>query len=267
MKHLFVCSRPVMGSDKQLHRHLLGILYQDENGQFKFEYRLDNSSDSDLLLPIFPDKNKIYNDRDTRLLLDDYLPSENDTAFIQYILDKANMSEYNEWDWLKAFDSDDDSETRLYETLPPDVVCHGDLSDIIISDENDENDADDYCELFGEKEYEGDITDLFGDIDDIDDISLLTETDFFDNYTDNIVTSSTEHTSPTQDDTDVITNTPISDSLVSTITITKVTRRAKRLRQQPITTSDIVTIMQERMEQNRQARQTLLQTRFNNDNQ
>ena len=128
MKQLYVCSRSIVGEDGTRHRHLLGILSQNDDKRFSFEYRLGKEcSNSSLLLPIFPDGEKKYSDHDVRLLLDDYLPSENDTAFIRQILKQTKMQKYDEWAWITAFESsDDNSETKLYETLPDDIIIHDD---------------------------------------------------------------------------------------------------------------------------------------------
>ncbi len=171
MKQLYVCSKPMLCSDGNLHRHLLGVLSQLDDGTYRFEYDLDDSPESaGLLLPIFPDKDKIYNDAETRVLLDDYLPSENDTAFISEILKKSGLSEYDEWTWLQTFDSDDnDSETCLYETLPDDVIRHNTSDESI----NDEFDFDDYdIDEFEEEptiEELNEDFDVFEDFEDNDD--------------------------------------------------------------------------------------------------
>lgn len=142
MRKLYVCSRPLIDSDNTKHRHLLGILSQ-HNGKYQFRYILDDDASSGLLLSMFPDKNKIYDDKDTHLLLDDYLPSENDTAFMREILRKTGLSHYDEWEWLKTFDSaDDNAETRLYETLPDDVIIHGNI-DCFVNGENTNDDMTD----------------------------------------------------------------------------------------------------------------------------
>ena len=163
MKQLYVCSGPVL-EDGNLRRHLLGILSQYENGEYSFEYRLGNKADTDrLLLPIFPDKNKTYETRECHLLLDDYLPSENDTAFIKSILDKTGMEEYDEWEWLKTFESDDESDTKLYETLPDDIIRH-DINDEI-SDNQEDVETDDEFDEFDE-------FDNFVNLDDFDEIEF-----------------------------------------------------------------------------------------------
>lgn len=133
LNRLYVCSEPILSSDGNLHRHLLGILSKDENDEYQFEYKLgDEDSTNYLMLSIFPRKDKIYTGNDVQLLLDDYLPSEHDTAFMRQLLKKAGMSSYDEWEWLKAFDSDDDdAKTKLYETLPDDVITHEDISEDI----------------------------------------------------------------------------------------------------------------------------------------
>lgn len=126
MRKMYVCSRPIKEADGNYYRHLLGILSQDENKNYQFEYALGNEQDNNsLLLPFFPDANKIYNDHDTRLLLDEYLPSENDTPFINQIIKQAGLKKYDEWEWLRTFEPvDENSETILYETLPDDVIVH-----------------------------------------------------------------------------------------------------------------------------------------------
>ena len=126
MRKMYVCSRPIKEADGNYYRHLLGILSQDENKNYQFEYALGDEQDNNsLLLPFFPDANKIYNDHDTRLLLDEYLPSENDTPFINQIIKQAGLKKYDEWEWLRMFEPvDENSETILYETLPDDVIVH-----------------------------------------------------------------------------------------------------------------------------------------------
>lgn len=126
MRKMYVCSRPIKDADGNCYRHLLGILSQDENKNYQFEYALgDEQNNNNLLLPFFPDANKIYNDHDTRLLLDEYLPSENDTPFINQIVKQAGLKKYDEWEWLRTFEPvDENSETILYETLPDNVIVH-----------------------------------------------------------------------------------------------------------------------------------------------
>ena len=126
MRQLYVCSRPLLDHDGTMHRHLIGILSQTDDRKFSFQYRLDDSIDSNrLILQIFPYKNKIYTDRETRVLLDDYLPSENDTAFIASIVKRLGLPRYDEWAWLTSFESDDiDAETCLLETLTDDIIRH-----------------------------------------------------------------------------------------------------------------------------------------------
>lgn len=187
MKHLFVCSRPIIDSKNEYHRHLLGILLQDDNGKYSFEYKLTDSVDTDyLLLPIFPIKNKIYGDRDTHLLLDDYLPSENDTNFIKTILKQSNLSEYDEWEWLKAFDTaDDNSETILYETLPSDVICHADISEYTNSNTDE---SDEFIE-YENDDYENDEDEIINEIaanDEMDETDNKFDDNEFDDLFDDI---------------------------------------------------------------------------------
>lgn len=184
-------------SDGKTYRHLIGILSQLDNNEYQFEYCLnDNSPEShNLLLPIFPNKYKIYNNTDTRILLDDYLPSENDTAFISYILKKTKMNKYSEWAWLCAFESDNpDAETILYETLPDDIIrhdltCQDDIIDFdteipdVDTDINDEFD-DDVTEISDDIDINNDDDDddeIFPDFDDIPDIDASDENNIISN--------------------------------------------------------------------------------------
>lgn len=150
MQQLYVCSRPLLGKDGELHQHLIGILKKLDNDEYQFEYRLDDSIESNrLILSIFPDRHKVYNDAETRVLLDDYFPSENDTAFITEILKKSGLDHYDEWTWLLTFDSDDaNAETFLYETLPDEIIRHDDdfIDDDIDDDSLDEEKQNDYPE-------------------------------------------------------------------------------------------------------------------------
>lgn len=124
-RQLYVCSRPTTGKDGTKQCHLLGILTQNNNN-FQFEYKLGNESDNvNLLLSVFPDGHKVYDDQDARLLLDDYLPSETNTVFVRQILKQAGLSRYDEWEWLKIFEPiDENAETQLFETLPENVIIH-----------------------------------------------------------------------------------------------------------------------------------------------
>lgn len=182
VKSLYVCSKPIADSNGELKQHLLGILSQDDKGEYQFEYKLGNTPDTDrFLLSIFPVKNKTYHYNEARLLLDDYLPSENDTTFIKTILDKAGMTEYNEWEWLKTFESDDDAETCLYETLPDDIICHENINrkseenNIENSSEMNENDTNPNIDddIFDDNVDISEIIDInddiFGNIDDFED--------------------------------------------------------------------------------------------------
>lgn len=158
MKQLYVCSRPMLSSDGTEHRHLIGMLSQLDDGEYQFEYKLQNTAECEcLVLPIFPNIYRIYNDAETRVLLDDYLPSENDTAFMREILKKTGLDHYDEWEWLRVFESaDSDSETILCETLPEGTIRHDDATDETDIESDNENDFDD--EYF-ENDFENDFDD------------------------------------------------------------------------------------------------------------
>lgn len=161
MRQLYVCSRPILSSDGKAHRHLIGILSQNDDGEYQFEYKLDDSVIcNSLILSIFPNVDKVYNDAETRILLEDYFPSENDTVFMRDILKKSGFKHYDEWEWLKTFESDDtDSETVLYETLPEDVICHipeiteGDIENDVTDSENWDTKSDDLIEKYEDFEF------------------------------------------------------------------------------------------------------------------
>lgn len=178
MQFLYVCSRPITDNDGKSHRHLLGILSY-KNGEYQFRYLLgDDDGNNGLLLPVFPDKHKIYNDHDARLLLDDYLPSENNTTYIKSILQKIGLNEYNEWEWLKAFEpTDENAETKLYENLPEDIIVHENIDglfdnnntdvetdtdiDETIDEESDFETAEDFENNDIDNDNSADIDDLF----------------------------------------------------------------------------------------------------------
>lgn len=184
MPRLYVCSGPLLDSNGNLHQHLIGILNREKK-RYTFRYRLDDTTENDfLMLSIFPDKEKIYNDEETRILLDDFLPSENNTAFISEILKKAELPrEYNEWAWLCAFEACDSDGVQLFEKLPDGIIRHdADLDDEFEEDDNAdiEDDIDDdgtpyYDDDIVENDMDADLNDMpddesmFDNSDDIDD--------------------------------------------------------------------------------------------------
>lgn len=172
MRQLYVCSRPILSSDGTEHRHLIGILSQLENGEYQFEYRLQNTAECEsLILPIFPNLYRTYNDTETRVLLDDYLPSENDTAFMREILKKTGLDHYDEWEWLRVFESaDSDSETILCETLPEDIIRHDDVTDETFTESDNEDD-------FDEEYFENDFDDFDNDETSNEDMEELIDDD------------------------------------------------------------------------------------------
>ena len=189
---LYVCSKPIMDNKGELHRHLIGTLSLLENKEYQFSYNLDDDSPicRNLVLSSFPDIHKIYGNAETRTLLDDYLPSENDTAFIAEILKKTGMDYYDEWNWLLTFDadSDADTETCLFETLPDDVIrhdlnfdetkhCENDICDEPAVEDNNTDEFDD------DSEY--DISDD-SEFDTTDDTELLELADEFSNEKQNV---------------------------------------------------------------------------------
>ena len=259
MQQLYVCSRPLLGKDGELHQHLIGMLKKLDDGDYQFEYRLDDSIESNrLILPIFPDRHKIYNDAETRVLLDDYLPSENDTAFITEILRKSGLDHYDEWTWLLTFDSDDaNAETFLYETLPDDVIRHD--SDFVDEDSDDETldetDGDEYFETNSEEtsEYSDDIDDMSleessfidelifnemksgSDESDNDDDDIELPDDDFSDVLDSLNDDSSEDEPVISDNTDIIKSASLIKKLdpkpkntVKTITVQTTYRREKR---------------------------------------
>ena len=155
MEQLYVCSKPIPDENNNMQQHLLGILTKDEN-DYIFEYKLgEEFPDMLLKLTFFPDINKMYRNDEVRELLDEHLPSENSTEFIKQLLKKANMTKYDEWEWLKTFEPDDyTTETYLYETLSDNIICHN-------IDENKDEDINDFDDGF--------IDESTDDTDDFDD--------------------------------------------------------------------------------------------------
>lgn len=249
MRQLYVCSRPLLDKDGTMHQHLIGVLSKLDNDEYRFEYKLDNSIESSrLLLPIFPDINKVYNDAETRVLLDDYLPSENDTAFIAEILKKSGMKQYDEWTWLLTFESDDaNAETFLYEELPNDVIRHDikfeldDEKDFSQNNENSEENADNVCT------DEADFDNTLLDEDFIDELpfdDIETESFEKDNADDNFDTEFPEDSFD-----DVLVNLEDNDSLQTTVTlpnnmpsVIKTAKFIEKLDPKPQNTVKIVTI-------------------------
>lgn len=164
MQRLYVCSRAMLNAENLLQRHLLGVLSRDET-EYQFRYLLDEKS-TYLILPIFPDKDKVYRGEDVRQLLDDFLPSEKNTAYINEILNKIGMSEYDEWTWLKIFEPIDETETRLYENLPDNVIIHCDKAELFSVNDKQLNDKPIIDSLL---DYQSDADNFAHDANSIDD--------------------------------------------------------------------------------------------------
>lgn len=172
---LYVCSRAMLNAEGLLQRHLLGLLSYDGT-EYQFQYLLDEKS-TYLILPIFPDKDRIYKGEDVRQLLDDFLPSEKNTAYINEILNKIGASEYDEWIWLKTFEPIDETETRLYETLPDDVIIHCNKTELFSASNEQINDESLNDSISG---YQFDTDNFLYDMDSIDDdeiFDILSELD------------------------------------------------------------------------------------------
>lgn len=187
MKHLYVCSAPIPDNSGTLSRHLIGILTLTDQNTYEFKYALDDSPlCTNLMLPIFPDKDKTYDDTETRVLLDDYLPSETDTTFMQNILNKSEMKEYNEWEWLRTFESDDpDSETCLYEMLPDNIIRHDhpialEKDAISSDDEPDTDPVSNDIDYTDENSYDNIIAYEKADLTDVDEIDDIYDFDIDD---------------------------------------------------------------------------------------
>lgn len=268
MRQLYVCSRPMLSSDGKTRRHLIGILSQHDNGEYQFEYKLDDSVIcKSLLLSIFPDINKTYNDTETRVLLDDYFPSENDTVFMRDILKKSGFNHYDEWEWLRTFESaDPDSETILYENLPEDIICHGleitettsddtdDESQNMPSDENEEDDDDFEFPDF-EKEKNNELDDA--DFDDLDLDELFgTSNNLFDDNEPSVIQNAINLEKPQPENKTE--NKPKNQNTVTTIVKTTVYKRKKKngivdfIEPPPESPMDI---LQQRLAENQKKRQ------------
>ena len=286
MRKMYVCSRPIKNTDGEYRRHLLGILTQNDNKTYQFEYKLgDDCDNTNLLLPFFPDANKIYDDHDTRLLLDDYLPSENDTPFIAQIIQQAGLKKYDEWEWLCAFEPiDENSETKLYETLPEDIIIHdaavlantplidNDILDELddewdeytvseneFDDEQDDFEPENIFEDYVDNEINNDATDIDTDMpfDDIktDDIVTDEQTETFD-FDD--ITMSDPIVEPSNAAIPSVTPSVIRVKKTTVVRTIKVPQDAKA----PIMTADdAVALVQKRLEQNiKERRENLKQT-------
>lgn len=182
IRHLYVCTAPQTDANGNEIDYLIGILTRI-NDLYYFEYKIENAPNpAKLMIPMFPDETRLYKGEEARLLLDDFLPSEIDTAFVQEILKANDMTEYDEWTWLTCFDPDDPSvEIRLRETLSKNTVIYSDDADIdrpddenegfksnIVDDEDADNlDIDDLFEESDDSENEDDdYNDFFTEDDD-----------------------------------------------------------------------------------------------------
>jgi hypothetical protein len=71
-----------------------------QRGEYTFEYKTDNPA---LRTAGFPDLSKVYTGSDMLDWLAKFLPAKNSEKFFNGLLESAELTEYDEWEWLKAF--------------------------------------------------------------------------------------------------------------------------------------------------------------------
>ena len=136
MRKLFVISKAYPDENGDYKKSLIGILteletapnipFSDETGKYQFEYKIGGKfHKKHLKVADLDDPNKIYVGDELKVFLEEYLPPFNCKPFFVRMLKAANMSEYDEWEWIKAFGQ---SVTRqsadLFETLPEGVLVY-----------------------------------------------------------------------------------------------------------------------------------------------
>jgi hypothetical protein len=130
MRQLYVCSKALPNNHDPISRHrLIGVLRElkpgispEQNGEYEFEYLISGKfHEYCLRLPDFPDPLKIYNNNETRSLLEKYLPVPGSRWFAKS-LEVAGLLEYNEWEWLKHFGKQNPDKPYLCENLPESVI-------------------------------------------------------------------------------------------------------------------------------------------------
>jgi hypothetical protein len=117
MRKLYVLSKNLGGE-----QWLIGEL-SEENGEYAFEYKLGGKLPRWYLrLDDFPDINRVYRGEEVRGFIDRIIPAPDD-EYIEFALESAGLSQYDEWAFLKYCGKNDPQERAyLREALPEGIM-------------------------------------------------------------------------------------------------------------------------------------------------
>ncbi len=126
MRYLYVMSKNFENKPR-----LIGILSED-NGKYRFEYKLDGKiQEWFLLIDEFPDVNKRYEGNDVCKFVSRMIP-QRDSIYIDELLKSANLNEYDEWEMLKVFGQRNmKQDAYIYEHLPMGAILYENLESFI----------------------------------------------------------------------------------------------------------------------------------------
>lgn len=150
--------------------HLIAVLHRDKKGEITIESRLDDralSQSYSISILSSPETETVreYNAR-VRKWLDTFLPPVDNKELIKALMKKAEMTEYDEWEWLKHFSPDSKSLISFSSVFPKNYMRHDlklpcidedDSHTFLINQEYEESDLD--IDLFEDEDLDFDKED------------------------------------------------------------------------------------------------------------
>lgn len=142
--------------------HLIAVLRKKDSGEFELESRLDDTEISQSYsIPIL---SKAGSDsegkKNLRKWLNQFLPPLDNKPVMDILLKNNNMTEYDEWEWLKLFRPESKQIISFSENFPENYLRH-DLGLPYIDDDDAEI-------FFTNQEVKLDTIPFYEDIDDLD---------------------------------------------------------------------------------------------------
>jgi len=129
MRQLYLLSKPFDNRPR-----LIGVLSElaegvgEKEGEYQFEYKLGGTfPEFFLVVDEFPDPKKVYRGAEARPFVNRIVPKRN-SRYIKGFLEEVNLTEYNEWAFLKYCGRKIiEDETFLSESIPEEAILYENL--------------------------------------------------------------------------------------------------------------------------------------------